>query len=124
MDDVSGRDHMGTWGDGTFENDTAMDAADLWDRAVSEGMTPEQAEAHVRQELADLFDLDGEVIEAALAALRSGQRPEFGHEELEETGPGPEPSQEWRDNRRRMTEDLNRRTFERLRRDGYLKGEE
>jgi hypothetical protein len=108
-------DHMGTWGAGAFENDTAMDAADLWETAVGEGMTPDQAEAHVREKLAGLFDLDGEAIEAALAALKAGERPEFGQAEPPESWP--EPSPEWRERHRLMIRDLNRRM-------GYLKDEE
>ena len=69
---------MGTWGAGTFENDTAMDAAELWEQAIDDGMTADEAAGYVRQSMPDrLADADdGLLVEAALAALRDGKRPE------------------------------------------------
>ena len=68
---------MGTWGTGTFENDTAMDVAGLWEQAIDDGMTRGEAAAYVRQSMPDhLVDADdGLLVEAAIAALGAGQRP-------------------------------------------------
>ena len=69
---------MGSWGAGTFENDAAMDAAELWEQAIDDGMTLDEAAGYVRQSMPDrLADADdGLLVEAALAALREGKRPE------------------------------------------------
>ena len=69
---------MGTWGPGTFENDTALDVAELWEQAIDDGMTPDEAAEYVRESMPDhLADADdGLLVEAALAALRTGNRPE------------------------------------------------
>jgi hypothetical protein len=111
---------MGTWGDGVFDNDTAMDISDAWEALEADDLTPDQKEALIRQDPAIAFYFadydDRPLAEAAVEALKAGRCPEFGHEGMDEPAAGPPPSQEWRDNRRRITEDLNRRTPELLRR--------
>jgi len=68
---------MGIWGTGTFENDTAIDVAELWAQAIDDGLTPDEAAAYVRESMPDhLADADdGLLVEAAIAALREGDHP-------------------------------------------------
>jgi hypothetical protein len=61
---------LGTWGEGVFEDDMALDAKELWDAAREKKASPADATAFVVEKLGSAIPSEGDVIFFALASLQ------------------------------------------------------